>query len=221
MPSFKILNAPKSLDMQDFRSISHDYEGLLRSCKFAVGLRPVGSEIRRWGTFCRDFTYLCEVAEFPGRGFMNLDLRYYGPSFKIPYQTSYEDTTLTFLCRTGSFERQFFDDWMQVINPLNTFDFNYRDEYFSEIDIFQFADIENEDPNEDTSAAVYFVTLHNAYPLLINPQPITWADDQFLRLAVSFTYTHWSRGGHDTTPNYNKDLVLGRPNIGRPENFTR
>lgn len=215
MPSFRIINSPEKLGMNDFRSVNDNYEGLLKSCRFAVQIRPVGEKIQRYSSFCRDFTYLCEVAEIPGRGFMNIDLRYYGPSFKLPFQTSYEDMTLTFLCRTGSFERQFFDDWMQEINPQHTFDFSYRDEYRSEIDIFQFSDIESDESYDESPAAVYFVTLHNAYPILVNPQALTWGDDQFTRLSVSFTYTKWSRRGYDTQPGYTRDLVKGRPNEGR------
>lgn len=228
MPSFRIINPPENLGMNDFRSVNDNYEGLLKSCRFAVQIRPIGERIQRYSSFCRDFTYLCEVAEIPGRGFINLDLRYYGPSFKLPVQTSYEDMTLTFICRTGSFERQFFDDWMQEINPLHTYDFSYRDEYRSEIDIFQFSDIENDQslirPIEggasESPAAVYFVTLHNAYPLLVNPQPLTWSDDQFLRVAVSFTYTNWSRKGWDTQPGYTRELVKNRVNEGRGLNYS-
>jgi hypothetical protein len=154
---------------------------------------------------------------------MNVDLRYYGPSFKLPFQTTYEDINMTFLCRTTSLERQFFDDWLLVINPINTWDFNYRDDYRAEIDIFQFGEFSEDDNGSfsDMSSstgpeAVYKFTLHNAYPVLVNPQPATWADvDQFQRLIVSFTYTHWSRKGLDPEPSVtdpNKvDLVRGRP----------
>ena len=209
MATFPISNAPENLTMLDFRAISDDYGGLVKSCKFAVRIKPIGSYILRWFDFCRDFTYLCEVAEMPGRGFMNIDIRYYGPSHKLPFQTTYEDMNLTFLCRAESIERQFFDDWMNNINPINSFDFNYRDDYKSEIDIFQFADYSDEDVGYPS--AKYYITIHNAYPLLINPQPMTWGDDQFQKLIVSFTYTHWSRKGYDPTPSYTDNLVKGYP----------
>lgn len=213
MADFPIANAPKDLTMLDFRAISDDYGGLIKSSKFAVQIRPIGEYIVNYAQFCRDFTYLCEIAEMPGRGFMNLDVRYYGPSHKLPFQTSYEDINLTFLCRAESIERQFFDDWMLVINPINSFDFNYRDQYRSEIDIFQFADYSEDDDGSHT--AKYFITLHNAYPILVNPQPMTWGDDQFQRLIVSFTYTHWSRRGYDPRPGWSQ-LVEGRQNSRLP-----
>ena len=214
MATFNIENAPQYLSMVNFRSVSDDYGGLIKSCKFAVQIRPIGENILQYSDFCRDFTYLCEVAEMPGRGFMNIDIRYYGPNHKLPFQTTYEDMNLTFLCRAESIERQFFDDWMQLINPTNSFDFYYRDQYRSEIDIFQFADYSEEDNGYPT--AKYVITIHNAYPILVNPQPMTWGDDQFQRVITSFTYTHWTRRGYDPAPGYNTNLVEGRPNARLP-----
>jgi hypothetical protein len=209
MASFDISDPPQNLTMNDFRAISDDYGGLVKTCRFAVRLLPTGSLLQGYSSFCRDFTYLCEIAEMPGRGFMNLDIRYYGPSHKLPFQTTYEDMNLTFLCRSDSIERQFFDDWMYHVNPTNTFDFNYRDEYRAQIEIYQFADY-SEDEYDSAPEATYCITVHNAYPILINPQPMTWGDAQFQRVVVSFTYTHWSRKNRDPEP-ASFELIEARP----------
>jgi hypothetical protein len=216
MASFTIGNQPINLKMTDFWAYSSAFGGLAKSARFAVRIVPSGADsfLIKLGyrQLMQQMTYLCESAELPGRGFMNADLRYYGPSFKVPYQTEYQETALTFLCRAQSFERQFFDDWMEVINPSNTFDFSYKDSYKCEIQMFQFGEIgrgttteTNREPvatsptrNEFTEpVATYSWTLHNAYPVLINPQPVTWADDNFQRLAVSFTFSNWSRVNRD------------------------
>ena len=215
MADFPIQNAPRNLTMLDFRAMADSYGGLVKSSRFAVQIRPVGEYLQSYSTFCRDFTYLCEIAEMPGRGFVNIDVRYYGPNHKLPFQSSYEDMNLTFLCRARSIERQFFDDWMYYVNPTNSFDFNYRDQYRAEMDIFQFSDYSEEDSDVEPTAQ-YFVTIHNAYPIIINPQPMTWADDQFQRLIVTFTYTHWTRRGYDAAPR-SSPLVAGRPGGERPQ----
>jgi hypothetical protein len=195
-----VRNAPMVLDMDTIASVVNDYGSLAKSCRFAVRILPSGTNSRINGiggdNILDDLIYLCEVAEFPGRGFEAVDLRYYGPAFKMPFSTVYEDISLTFLCRSDSPEREFFDNWMDLINPVNTFNFNYRDEYACKIEIFQYS--ENDSflapgmPNPK-----YVFSLQDAYPILINPQSITWADDQFLRLGVTFTYTKWLRPGLD------------------------
>ena len=223
MASTSILNAPAHLTMQDFRSASHRYGGLAKSCRYAVQIKPTGSLISKYMNIASELTYLCEIAEIPGRSFLNIDLRYYGPNHKLPFQSQYEDLNLTFICRSRSLEREFFDDWMQYINPTSTFNFNYRDEYRSEIDIFQYSDTYLEgttDENSETPVAEYRTTIYNAYPILVNPQPMTWSDDQFQRLIISFTYTHWARKELDDYPGtsksgYSFDLVEGRNNSPR------
>jgi hypothetical protein len=86
-------------------------------------------------------------------------------------------------------ERAFFDDWMEVINPVKTFNFQYRDNYNSTVKIHQFSEF------SDTS--VYSFVFDEAYPILVSPQPATWADDNFHRLTVSFTYKRWYRTGEN------------------------
>lgn len=197
MSSVVIQNAPRNLTVQDFRSQSDNYGSLAKVCRFAAVIRPYGQFLLSKMDFSRDLMYLCESTDIPGRGFINLDLRYYGPNFKMPVQTQYDDINMTFLCRTQSLEREFFDDWLSHINPVNTFDFNYRDDYASNIDIYQFAEYAEQGTNDIAPEAQYCITLMDAYPLLVNPQPVTWSDETFQRLVVSFTYTKWFRKGLD------------------------
>ena len=201
MATFKIDNQPTLLTMNDFRSQSSRQGGLAKSCKFAVQILPSGTSsfltsAGYGGDFMGQFTYLCESAEFPGRGFNMADMRYYGPSFKVPYQADYQETAMTFLCRNESIERQFFDDWMEIINPTDTFDFAYKDDYKCQINMFQFSDVER-NSSKTEPVATYVWTLHDAWPVLVSPQPVTWADDNFQRLAISFSYTKWTRPNKD------------------------
>jgi hypothetical protein len=223
MSNLPVTNPLSNLTMNDMKAVSSMYGGLAKSARFAVRIAPAKLHLEaNYGPFLRDFTYLCEAAEMPGRGFLSLDVRYYGPNQKLPYQTQYEDTTMTFLCRSESFERQFFDDWMEMINPTNSFDFSYRSDYETTIEIMQLAEYSAEavvGPNQPGAnrkpKETYRITLYNAYPTLINPQPVTWADDQFQRLAVTFTYHKWRRAGYDPAVTSNPDLVKGKTNIMR------
>jgi len=192
MATNQISNSITNLGMDSFLSISDSHNGLAKSCRYATRITPVGNLLAGFGDIMRDLTYLCEATEFPGRGFQTVDVRYYGPSFKMPFNTQYEDLNMTFLCRAQSFEREFFDDWMWAINRNDTFDFNYKSEYSARIDMFQFSDVPDFEGSENPKAEYYF-SIEDAYPILVNAQPVTWADDQFLRLGVTFTYNWWKR----------------------------
>jgi len=200
MASIPIENAPRALDMESFKAVSEDYGSLAKSCRFAVRILPTGinNPLRQYYDMFRDLVYLCEVAEFPGRGFESISYRYYGPEQKQPFQSRYEDINLTFLCRSESPERELFDDWMDLVHPITTYDFNYKDDYACQIDIFQFSEYDT--IGYGSSDPEYMFSLKDAWPTLVNPQLVTWADDQFLRLGVTFTYSRWTRGGLDPTP---------------------
>jgi hypothetical protein len=227
MSNIPIQNPPENLTMGDGIAYQAAYGGLAKSARYAIRIIPVGSLLvgLKYNDFLRQFTYLSDSAELPGRAFMNIDIRYYGPNFKVPFQSQYEDTTISFLCRNRSYERQFFDDWMEIINPTNLWDFNYRDDYRATIEIFQLADYA--DPNGIESGtgptagqAMYKWTVHDAFPLIVNPQPVTWADDNFHRLSVSFTYTKWTRVGRDATPGSFRtatDFIKGSNSLNLPK----
>lgn len=218
MASFKPVNAPVTENLQTFRSAIDNLGGPAKQCRFAIRIHPVGADNGllklRYGPFMRDLTLLSESIEFPGRGMDFGDYRYYGPSFQTPYNTNYGgQTDITFLCRTESWERQLFDDWMEIINPSDTFDFNYPETYYSEIQMYQLSDWGektaasaqgNAEQEQDNATklpiAVYQWTLIRAWPFRVNPQPVNWADQDILRLTVSFSYRYWYRPGRDVTP---------------------
>lgn len=220
MSSIPIKNPLTKLSMNDVQAINSLYGGLAKAARFAVRIMPARLHLQGdYGPFVRDFTYLCEAAEMPGRGFQSLDVRYYGPNQKLPFQSQYEDMTMTFLCRSESFERQFFDDWMEMINPSNSFDFSYRADYETTIDIIQLAEFAADGGNYPQET--YKITLYNAYPTLVNPQPMTWADDQVQRLAVTFTYHKWRRQDYDLKVTNNPNLVTGKPSAYRATTTNR
>jgi len=213
MATIPFPNAPTHLRLSDFRAITDTLGGPVKTARFIVLIKPQGSLISGYASFSHELAYLCEVAEMPGRGFVALDgIHYYGPAFKLPSYTEYDDINFTFICRTASLERQFFDDWLTIINPTNTYDFNYRDDYRSEIDIYQFGEY-GASSTATEPVAQYAVTLIDAYPYMVSPQPMAWSDDQFQRLVVSFTFMKWMRRGIDPEPQAGlPPLVAGAEN---------
>lgn len=216
MVEYTIPNGPENLTMVDL--LGKYPQGLAKSCRFAVRFLPAGGTGNRLASassILNDLTYLCEAAELPGRSFLTIDPRYYGPVFRLPVQSVYEDVTFTFLVRADSQERMFFDDWMNLINPVNSWDFAYRTEYASKIQIFQLADTA-EDANATAPDATYAITLNDTYPVTVNPQPMAWADDNFQRLVVTFTHDGWYREGRGEWPPSTNSIINGARIVGTP-----
>jgi hypothetical protein len=125
----------------------------------------------------------CETAELPGKTLQTADVKIYGPTFKVPYQTQYADTSLTFICTNQFYERKLFDRWMEAIMPSDTNNLRFpkgnQSRYMTNIKIIQY---------DDFIKQIYAVELIDAFPIGIGPQSLNWADDGFHRLSVQFAY---------------------------------
>jgi len=131
----------------------------------------------------RNLALQCEAAELPGKTLTTADVKIYGPTFKVPYQTQYSDTSLTFLCTNEFYERKLFDRWMEAIHPSDTNNLRFpkgdKTRYMTNIKIIQY---------DDFIKQIYAVELIDAFPIGVAPQSLSWADDGFHRLVISFAY---------------------------------
>ena len=131
----------------------------------------------------RNLALQCEAAELPGKTLTTADVKIYGPTFKIPYQTQYSDTSLTFLCTNEFYERKLFDRWMEAIHPSDTNNLRFpkgnKSRYMTNIKIIQY---------DDFIKQIYAVELIDAFPIGVAPQSLSWGDDAFHRLQISFAY---------------------------------
>ena len=125
----------------------------------------------------------CEAAELPGKTLQTADVKIYGPIFKVPYQTQYTDTTLTFLCTNEFYERKLFDRWMEAIMPTDTNNLRFpkgqSSRYLTNIKIIQY---------DEFIKQIYAVELMDAFPIGVAPQTLSWSEDGFHRLSIQFAY---------------------------------
>ena len=170
----KILNFPNSI----FSDVSD-------AINSAFGRGGAGDEYSKTSnsSMSRNLALQCEAAELPGKTMTTADVKIYGPTFKVPYQTQYSDTSLTFLCTNEFYERKLFDRWMEAIHPTDTNNLRYpkgeKSRYLTNIKIIQY---------DDFVKQIYAVELIDAFPIGVAPQSLSWADDGFHRLSISFAY---------------------------------
>jgi len=130
-------------------------------------------------------SFRCDSTSLPGRNIATGDMRIYGPTEKFPYQSMYDDITMTFICTDSMVEKTFFDQWMEVINPQDNWNFDYKENYSMNISIEQFDNIGN---------ISHAITLIDAFPVSMNDMPLDWSNgDSFHKVSVTFAYTYWKR----------------------------
>lgn len=171
----KILNFPNSI----FSDVSD-------AINSAIGRQGAGNAEYSKSANSSMSRYLalqCEAAELPGKSLQTADVKIYGPTFKVPYQTQYADTTLTFLCTNEFYERKLFDRWMEAIHPTDTNNLRFpkgqQSRYLTNIKIIQY---------DDFIKQIHAVELLDAFPIGVAPQALSWSDDGFHRLSVQFAF---------------------------------
>ncbi len=170
----KILNFPNSV----FTDVSDAIGN-------AFGLQGERDEQARTSnpSLSRYLALQCEAAELPGKTLQTADVKIYGPTFKVPYQTQYGDTSFTFLCTNDFFERKLFDRWTEAIMPTDTNNLRFpkgqSTRYMTNIKIIQY---------DEFIKQIYAVELIDAFPIAISPQSLSWSDENFHRLQIQFAY---------------------------------
>jgi hypothetical protein len=154
---------------------------LARPNKFDVFI-PIPVGLAPYLTVSRALNYRCESTDLPGRAIATTTQKIYGPEEKFPYQTTYNDINLTFICTDKMEEKNFFDAWLEYINPSVTFNFKYKEKYAVNVRINQY-DVRNK--------VSYSVDLVEAFPIGINEMPLDWSSDGYHKLTVTFAYTKW------------------------------
>lgn len=141
----------------------------------------------------------CESTELPGKQIQTQEARIYGPTYKVPYRADYQDINFTFLCTNEFYERKLFDRWLEVIIPTDTNNVRFPrgvdnrpgQGYMTDVKIVQY---------DDFIKQIYAVQLIDAFPIAISSQPLSWAEENFHRLTVQFTYQRFQTiydGGYD------------------------
>jgi hypothetical protein len=173
----KILNFPNSIfsDVSDAIGSAFGRQG--NEDEFS---RTSNSSVSRY------LALQCESAELPGKTLATADVKIYGPTFKVPYQTQYADTNLTFLCTNDFYERKLFDRWMEAIMPSDTNNLRFpkgqQTRYLTNIKIIQY---------DEFIKQIYAVELLDAFPVGVAPQTLSWSEDGFHRLSISFAYQRY------------------------------
>lgn len=170
----KILNLPNS--------VFNDVSDAIGSAFGRQGQQDEQSKTSN-SSLTRYLALQCESAELPGKTLATADVKIYGPTFKVPYQTQYTDTSLTFLCTNDFYERKLFDRWMEAIHPSDTNNLRFpkgqQSRYMTNIKIIQY---------DEFIKQIYAVELIDAFPIGVAAQQLSWSEDGFHRVSVQFAY---------------------------------
>ena len=133
----------------------------------------------------RDVSYMCSSLELPGRNLASAEQKIYGPLRKIPYTSTFVDTTMTFLLsQNAMIEKRFFDSWQETINDINTFDSSYYDDSVCDVQVNILSEYDN--------TQLYSIKLLEVWPMNVGALNFSYdTKDTPATLTVTFAYRKW------------------------------
>lgn len=152
-----------------------------------------------------EFEFRCERAELPGRSVATVDeITTAGPTVKLPYDMTYNDMQLTFICSEDMKERILFEFWMSRIVEDYGMDgglVRYYDEFAqgSQIQISQL---------DEKGKMIAQYVLQDAFPIQLSPMNLAWEESntyQRFNVTLAYRYHKFSTPNYNYVPDQNED----------------
>lgn len=163
-------------DITKFIGTMDKYNGPARNQNFYVQFTsPPGL-----GFNMVDLSFQTMGSSIPGTTFEVATYKAYGPNKPIPTRRNYETAQFVIYCTNTFYEKPLFDAWMELINPRAAgWDFAYKDDYTVDMNVIQL---------DQTNKIVYTAQYQNAFPIAVEPMPLSWESDDIHTLSVIFAY---------------------------------
>lgn len=117
----------------------------------------------------------------------NLEWTEYGETRKLGVMHTHGDVSIEYYCSEDLRERQFFEQWQDLIfNPKSKKHAYYKD-YISRIEIAKY--------NSDWSKKTVVYRLNEAYPTSIAAQEMNSDAGDLLKLSITFKYRNYEISG--------------------------
>lgn len=130
----------------------------------------------------------CSAIAMPDRNIEVKEVRTFGPSHKIAFDRKSSDITATFMCDKFLRERTYFELWQSAIFSQDTNNYNFYDNYVSDVNIFQLGQFASRNERDDVT---YAVKLFDVYPKIISAVEYNYENNAVQTFTVTFTFRNW------------------------------
>jgi len=130
----------------------------------------------------------CTSISMPNRSIESKEIRTHGPARQIAFDYKSEDITATFYCDKFLRERSYFETWQSAVFSTESHNFNFYDNYVSDINIFQLGQFASRNERDDVT---YAVKLFECYPKVLGPVEYSYETNGIQTFTVTFTFRYW------------------------------
>ena len=146
--------------------------------------------------------FLVKTVSFPARSFGSTTYRSGGKfALEVPYEMTEEPIDITFLGTNDWTARTFWNDWIDHIQSVDSYNMNYYKDFIGTVKISVYNETEM-----DAGSPTHQVTLHEAWPKTIGAIELGWESAELVDFDVSIAYSWWTAGDATTSSGQNNSV---------------
>jgi hypothetical protein len=130
----------------------------------------------------------CSGISMPERTMQNKEVRTHGPAYKPVFDFTMPEITATFYADKFLRERSYFELWQSAIFSNQSFNYNFYDNYVSDLNIFQLGNFASRNERDDVT---YAVKLFDCYPKTISAVEYSYGANEVQTFTVTFAFRYW------------------------------
>lgn len=148
----------------------------------------------------------CKSISMPDRDVQMKEIKHHGPARKFAYDYKSAPITASFYTDKFLRERSYFELWQQAAFSQVSNNYNFYDNYVSDINIFQLGSFESKNERDDMT---YAVKLFDCYPKVISTVDYSSEANEVQTFSVTFEFRYWINYFLDRSGN----VELGQANF--------
>jgi len=148
----------------------------------------------------------CSAISMPERTIEMKEVKHHGPAYKIAIDYKSADITATFYADKFLRERSYFELWQKAAFSNQSHNFNFYDNYVSDVNIFQLGQFASRNERDDVT---YAVKLFDCYPKIISAVEYSYENNAVQTFQVTFGFRYWINYFLDRSGN----IELGQANF--------
>ncbi len=148
----------------------------------------------------------CSAISMPERTVEMKEVKHHGPAYKIAIDYKSADITATFYADKFLRERSYFELWQKAAFSNQSHNFNFYDNYVSDVNIFQLGQFASRNERDDVT---YAVKLFDCFPKTISAVEYSYDANTIQTFQVTFGFRYWINYFLDRAGN----IELGQPNF--------
>lgn len=165
-------------------------KGLMQSNRFKVEFSLPPALVNAKNTYnyigdLRTVLMFCDSVQLPGMSISTQQARIYGEFREMPYERLFENINLSFYVDNSLDSKALFDSWINSIQDPVTRQFNYYNEYITDITIYV---LDKQDKER------YKVKLYECYPKSVSSIQMDHSSKDVMKVQVSLNYKYWLSG---------------------------